>query len=361
MLTCGILAIFTLLYRPQLRLSYSEIGILSLLLLLIFSVAWSIAPQESVRRATDLLFYMMYFFAIVVYFNRKDSLNIFVNVLVIPATTVIAYSILNLIYSSPGWRLAGLISRNGVARDMVAMLPILAFSIYDQNRIQAGVRLILVGLMILFIPLSGSRSGLVALTFTLVLVILVWGNRVKGLSLTSLTAVSVVSLAAMAAGIIISSTVGILPERILRIPVINGEISPEVLGEGRYQVRLAELGTIQSYPLTGIGYGAFFQYSAERFGIGNYRAHSLVTRVWMGAGLPGVLLLLSTGGMVLRNYIRRIILDRSDETLCLSGCLIGLLATTLTGMFNIVIIQPLFYILVGVGSSAVLMSGERNH
>jgi len=213
--------------------------------------------------------------------------------------------------------------------------------------------------MIIFIPLSGSRSGLVALIVVLVLVTLTWGNRVKRLSFRSLAVVSLVGLAATAAGIIISSAIGILPERILRIPVINGEISPEVLGRTRYQVRLAELGTIQSYPLTGIGYGAFSQYSAERFGIGNYRAHSLVTRVWMGAGLPGVLLLLSTGGMVLRNYIRRIIVERSDETLCLSGCLIGLLATTLTGMFNIVIHQPLFYILIGVGSSSVLMSREE--
>jgi len=65
-----------------------------------------------------------------------------------------------------------------------------------------------------------------------------------------------------------------------------------------------------------------------------------------------------TGGSVLRNYVQGVITSRSDEALCLFGCLIGLIATTLTGMFNIVIIQPLFYLLVGVGSSAVTLTRE---
>jgi len=45
--------------------------------------------------------------------------------------------------------------------------------------------------------------------------------------------------------------------------------------------------------------------------------------------------------------------------LCIAGCLIGLLATALTGMFNIVITQSLFYLPVGVGSSTVIMSKSK--
>lgn len=358
MLACAVFAGYTLVYRPQLRLSYSDIGVFSLLLLLILSVAWSVAPEESVRRATDLLFYIIYFASIVVYFNRESALRVFVAVLLIPATAMVSYSVLNLIYSPRGWRLVDQVSRNGVSRDMVATLPILFFSAYCRDRVQVSLRLFLVGLMVLFVPLSGSRSGLAALAVALVLIILVWGNRVKRLSLASLTVVSAVGLVVLAAGVIVASVAGVLPERILRIPFISGEISPETLGRNRYQVRLAELDTIRANPLTGIGYGAFYQYSAEQFGIGNFRAHSLITRVWMGAGFPGVLLLLLTGGMVLRNYIRRVITSRSNEALCLFGCLIGLIATTLTGMFNIVITQPLFYLLVGVGSSAVVMTED---
>jgi O-antigen ligase len=356
MLACAVVAAYTLVYRPQLRLSYSDIGVVSLLLLLILSIAWSVAPEESVRRATDLLFYIIYFVSIVVYFNRESAFKLFVAVLPIPAAAMVSYSVLNLIYSAPGWRLVDLISRNGVSRDMVATLPILFFGAYGRGRVHASVRLLLAGMMVLFVPLSGSRSGLVALAVTLVLIILVWGNRVKRLSLAPLALMSAVSIVVFVAGVGVAFITGVLPERILRIPLISGGISPETLGRSRYQVRLAELGTIQSHPITGIGYGAFFQYSAEQFGIGNFRAHSLITRVWMGAGLPGILLLLFSGGLIIRNYIRQVITSRSDETLWLFGCLIGLIATTLTGMFNIVIIQPLFYLLIGVGSSAVIVN-----
>jgi O-antigen ligase len=361
MLACAVFATITLIRRPQLQLSYADIGVLSLLLLLILSTAWSIAPDESVRRATDLLFYIIYFASIVIYFNRETALEIFVSLLLLPAAAMVIYSALNVfIYDAHCWAIADLISRNGVTRDMVATFPILFLSMFARNSIQRRIRLILVGLMIVSVLLSGSRSGFVALFFAIALVILVWGRRIKQLSLFHITATGALGLGVMVVGVIAALLAGILSERLLRLPILSGDISPDTLGTARYHVRLAELSTIRSYPLVGIGYGAFFQYSAEQFGIGNYRAHSLITRVWMGAGLPGLSLLLLTGGLVLRNYIRQIIVSNSDNSLCLAGCLIGLLATTLTGMFNIVIIQPLFYLLVGVGSSTIVIS-KSNH
>lgn len=355
MLASGVAAARILVQQRQLRVSYTSLGVIMLLLLLILSVTWSLAPKVTARQLVDLSFVLIYFISVIVYLNRDNAFRILLAALLLPAIAVVVYAGLNMLGTSTAWRLTENASRNWVGRDVVALLPIITLTAVTMDGAQAKVRYGLIIVMMIAVPVSGARSGLVALLIGVSLTAVAWARLEKQFTVRQFVPHVLLGSVGLFVGVIVAVKSGVVPARILQIPVVSGGISPEVIGQYRYAIRQAELATIREYPIFGIGYGAFIEHSITEYGLGATHPHGLLTSIWTGAGIMGVSLLTANAVLILRNYSQQIAHGVGHDPLWMAGCMIGLMSIGLAGMFNVVMYQPILYLLLGVGSSATVI------
>lgn len=346
-----IISIILVYKEKNIILTRASIGFISLLIFLQFTVLWSIAPEVTARRATDLLLYLVFFVTLVVFLERDGAYPWLINGLVISALLISCYGVLGVVSEGPFRNVISYISRNDYSRDVVALFPIMVvYFMYEEapKKVLGGMILLI---MITTVPMSGSRGGLVSLLVVCLLLVVSYLRYEYRLSYIGIVGLNIVLMGAVAVCMVGLVRVGYVPDRLLSIPLTTDAFSPEVLGIARYQVHRMEFLTIREYWLTGIGYGAFTVVTGEQLEIGSYQAHSLLTRVWLGGGIVAVFLLAYSYLLTIQNYGRQMANTKGKTKWITTACFIGLLGITLAGMVNIVINETLFYILMAIGAS----------
>lgn len=338
----------------KLHITLSDLGLLTVLSILVVSILWSPDLMESLRRGVTIIQMWMYYFSIIIYFRNDKSLDVLLRALLFAAILIVIYALGELFVTGELSRgLANYISRNRLSRNILALLPVVTVVCYlstDWRRYLFGLIAFTMSVLVL---LSGSRGGMVGLFVVVAGVSLVLLHFGVGLSPRISVPLGVVVIGITSIIVLITVQFDYLPPRLTNIPLSPEAVSPEVLGEKRYHVHQAEIQTIKEHWLIGVGYEGFVVLSEEVYRIGSFRAHNLITRVWMSAGFVPVLILIATGLCVFRNYIRAISSTHGTKRLYLSAFFIGVVGITTAGWPNIVIDEPLWYILLGVGSNWV--------
>ncbi|MFC6796060.1 O-antigen ligase family protein [Halobaculum halobium] len=356
----GSFAFITAIKERYVRLTHSDIGIFVLLSILIASSSWSPSPYESMRRAIDLGLMMIYYGSIVVYLGRDDALQELIRVLLIISTLWVGYGVFEIAFGDLTLGIVPYISRNELSRNLLALIPLMALVTHWKTGWTKVAYVGLTASMIFLIPLSGSRGGIVGLVFVLGALTILFLRSIAELELLRLLPAGAVAVILFGLVVLAAVHIGIFPQRLTSIPLTAGAFSPEVLGPQRYDVHKAELVTIQRHWLTGVGYEGFVVLTEKMYEIGSFRAHNLITRVWMAAGIGPVLILLATGLSIIRNYTRAIYNLDSIDQMYLSALFIGFGGITVAGMVNIVIDEPLWYVLIAVGSNLIPEESNRS-
>lgn len=355
-----VFAILTIWQDSNLTITYTDIGIIVTWLFLISSVVWSYAPEATARTGTDLLFYIVFFLTVIVYFKRDPSLRIIFSSILSASIILIALGLIDHFETSLLKGVFG-VSRNIYARNIAGLFPMFAIYSYYSNSWNRFIYIILSILAIILVALTGSRSGFVAIIFSLIILAILFFATRETLTRKRMLPFLLVSFVGMSMFFYLGLEYQILPTRLTKIPLSTDAFSPSVLGENRYLVYLAEGAAIQKYWLTGMGFGAFEVWSSAEFGIPRHQAHDLITRIWLGSGIGAVMIFLITYGLIIRNYIGTIVSAERYRIPYLLAALLGLLSISLTGMANIVYIEPLFYIWLAVGSHGILSLASNSH
>lgn len=343
--------IVTLLRDPTIQITWTDIGIPTVLGIMILSTVWSVAPEITARRSTDLLFHMTYFITLIIYFNHIDDLWETTHAIQLAATVLVIFGVFTGLFLND--LVFGVLAenRNEFGRDVIAMFPFVVVGgiIYEGKR-KLWVALVALGMVFLLFS-AGSRSAIVALGVT-------GGLLFTGLPLirTNISAVRLTLGMGVFASVLISVVLfglvyDIFPQRIATIPYILLNPSPELLGESRYLIYMAEIDALSKHWFTGIGYGAFKFVSKTVYGLGTHRTHDPITRIWLGGGIVPVLLFITTYVLIIRNYIQFIIHNIAWKQTYALAAFVGLVGITTAGMANIVINELMFYLLLAIGSN----------
>jgi|GEM_PF-5466145 len=341
---------YTVTRNQSVRIRYSDVGVISLLIVLIASISWSPDPGVSMRRGVDLILIFVYYVSLVIYLQRDGAMSRLIQILMVFAVVASIYGLVEVAFGEVSRGLVAYISRNELSRKLLALLPLtVVVTILSKQTMQRAVFALTGILMVIVIPLSGSRSGIVGLGIVLFGGTMLFLQYTLQLPSSRLVAAGIVITSLFIVSVVAGVGTGLIPSRLASIPLTPAAFSPEVLGEKRYEVYKAELRTIRNYWLTGVGYEGFVVLTEDVYGIGAYRAHDLISRVWMAAGIGGVVILLATLGNIFRTYIRRIVTADGSTQLYLSAFFLGLVAMTLAGLANIVITELLWYVLLAIG------------
>ena len=107
--------------------------------------------------------------------------------------------------------------------------------------------------------------------------------------------------------------------------------------------------------LTGIGFASFLELSGNVPFDDAYQSHNIVSRVWLAAGLPAVVLLFINYILTIRSYIGSIIHDASIDRSYVAAYAIGFAGLSVAGLANVVIYDVLFWVFIMCGTVLIPM------
>lgn len=351
LLTCAVFALATLHPEYRLELTRIDIGVVALLFVLAASVIWSIAPETTARWVDDLVLFAGFYIAVVVFLRRDGALEALSKSLLVAAGGILIYGYLSAMTGEISRDVFTWVTRNYFARDLVAILPLALTGLIGQSTWRGKTVFgAITGLIGLLVMVSGSRSGLVAFLVVAALFVAYWLHvdiRIGVLPTLAVSAAATVFIITIA---VLGIQFGVLPGRLSSIPVTPDAFKPEVLGKARYRVYRLERLAVREYWLGGMGFGALPVYAEQFEWVGSFRSHNIFTRIWLAGGIGALLLFVCVFLAISRNYIRGIVHSSGDQQTRFYAFFVGLLGITLTGMANIVIIHPIFYIMLAVGA-----------
>jgi len=346
-------SVFAHLRRRSVNLTYTDIGIWLLVAILVGSGARSDAPVGTARRLVRLVPHLAVYLAIMALPATRDTFDRLTHGLVLSGGVIVIAGILslfigsyNVVYPVP------FVSRNHMARNILLLFPLTVIAAH----LATGRRKLLYGLsaaaMVILVLMSGSRSGLVSMVLVGLLSTVLFLAAGRGWPATRVLATSVGFVGVGVIGVVVAIQFDLLPARLANIPTNLGELfSPTVLGPKRYYVYSQEIAAIRDHWLLGLGYGGFLDYTeGNPFGQ-RYQAHTLITRVWLAAGIVPVLLLIGVGVLVIRTYSQWMATLNDHYQLYVGAYFIGLLGIFTASMANIVLYDITFWIPLALGAN----------
>jgi len=325
-------------------LSSGEGAMVFLYILLLGSIAWAYAPLESVNRVFDLGFLGAFYVLFVT--SGTNRIQDWWRALVLYSLFV---TVLTVVYSVIGYQFGDAVTQNTVSRFTIASIPILTFAAGDADRrkFRAGL-LSCAGLNSLLVVTLRSRSGFIALCVVLSLLGLYGGKLLHDRSISFGPSIAVGLLIGMLGTILYLSTVVELLEQ---FPRSLSAVTPEMIGVDRYTMYSLVIDVLRDNWVFGIGYGSFPVVMAEVHRKG-FIIHGFILRLWVGAGILAVILILYVILCAIRGYTVKSSenayqssADKREIALCIALC--GFITI---GLFNPVFTNPLFVLLLALGT-----------
>jgi exopolysaccharide production protein ExoQ len=263
--------------------------VLLLPVLAILSTTWSEKPQDSLRHGCLILLSTLFAIFLINRFTSQQLLRLF-NLIGVTA----AISSIFCIAFAPQYGIGADLAWKGIfghKNDLGVFMVFLAMpAVFTNPKSSAGkiARLLYLFLIITLVALSQSRSGwfvaLVAITFSILLLIM---ERTKGLRrLTFLALTAGLTCASMYA---ISVNFGSIMQAIGKDPTISS----------RTDIWKAVLESIAKRPILGYGYSGFWnglngpsEEVITKIGFGISHAHCGYLNVWLQIGLVGLSIIL---------------------------------------------------------------------
>jgi len=325
-------------------LSPGEGAMMLLYILLLGSIAWAYAPLESMNRIFDLSFLGVFYVLFVT--SGTNRIQDWWRALVLYSLLV---TVLTIVYSVIGYQFDGVVNQNTVSRFVIASIPILTFAAMDADRrkFRAGL-LSCAGLNYLLVVTLRSRSGFISLCVVLSLLGIYGGKLLHDRFITFLPSIAVGLLIGILGSIFrLSTVVGLLE----RFPRSLSAVTPETIGMDRYMMYSLVIDVLRDNWIFGIGYGSFPVVMAEVHRKG-FIVHGFILRLWVGAGILAVILILYVILCAVRGYTvkssenaYKSSTDRREIALCIALC--GFITI---GLFNPVFTNPLFILLLALGT-----------
>lgn len=334
------------------------IGWILLLSLLFASIAWSIAPVTSLRKLDDIFLFSCATVGLLLLPTNKKTFRQLTSALLAVCVCLAALGLSWAVLGNIGSPLIfGLANRNEYTRHVVALLPIAYAAAYSfSGRKRVGWAVIAVILTVL-LPMAGSRSGFVAGMFVIILSFIAFLRGITDISLHGIIFALNLLIPMLLIGAGTAIQFEILPSRLTRIPTsVSGFFSPEVLGIVRYGIYIRAIEVIQANWLTGVGFGAFLELSESIPFDDGYRGHNIVSRVWLAAGLPAVILLFINYILTAKSYIGSIVHNEIDQ-LYVTAYAIGFAGLSVGGgLANNMTVDTLFYVFISSGTVLIPMA-----
>jgi O-antigen ligase len=297
-------AITILLLLPRIRGSRILAGITAnwhlaaLLFLTWLSIAWSSAPDVSLRRCIALVFTMLFG----VYLCQRYELSTILRLLAVACTLNIVISIV-LIVAVPSMGVSPVDGRwrgvfghkNSLGQNLLVALIVCA-AIDVKSRSQQALRWGGIAVATIFLWLSDSRGPFVALLPLVPLALLIWSSRF-----------GVVASATVALPILTLTLIG------AAVAFLNPDEMFDVLGKdatltGRTELWALVQSAIGERPVLGYGYSAFWQTSEgpsraiwELIRWDAPGAHNGYMELWLGLGILGPVIVVMSMGINLKN------------------------------------------------------------
>jgi hypothetical protein len=331
----------------------TDIGIALLWITLIGSVAWSVSPETSITKLDSLIIHALIFAGVVSLPGRRHTLITITRSLLYVAGVLSAVGVIAFLLGELGDPLLfGTVSRNQYTRDMLAVFPLVVVGAYQSSGGSKLLYTVVASLMLVLIPASGSRSGLIAFVVVLLLLVMLFARTQFGASAGQLAAVGALTSCFFVLVLMAAIRVGVLPIRLAQIPTTPSQLlSPDILGPARYQVYQREFEIIRKNWLTGIGYAGFLAKTQMVIFEDAYQAHDLISRVWLAAGIGPVILLFSILVSVARTFTRAVAQLCGEWQMYVGAYAIGFAGLFTAGMANNMIYDVTFYILLAFASN----------
>lgn len=358
LLSITLLAAWNIHKGRKILLTSPLVGWILLFSLLFASVAWSIAPVTSLRKIDDIFLFSCATVGLLLLPTNKKTFRQLTSALLAVCVCLTALGLSWAALGNIGSPLIfGLANRNEYARHLVALLPIAYAAAYSfSGRKRVGWAVIAVILTVL-LPLAGSRSGFVAGMLVITLLLIAFLKGIADISLPGIILALSLLIPILLIGAGTAIQFGLLPDRLTRIPTSVSELfSPEVLGIARYGVYIRAIEVIQANWLTGVGFGAFLELTESIPFDDGYRAHDIISRVWLAAGLPAVILLFINYVLTAKSYIGSIAHNEIDRSY-VTAYAIGFAGLSVGGgLANNMTVDTLFYIFIFCGTVLIPMA-----
>lgn len=120
-----------------------------------------------------------------------------------------------------------------------------------------------------------------------------------------------------------------------------------MIGKGRYLMYVHTFDTLERNWFLGIGYGSFSMEMQKNFGFDKI-VHNIVLRVWVGAGISGLVALLAIVVFVLAKFIRLRRLETTARVVFSQVAALSFLFQFIMGLANPVLSRPFFFLSLGI-------------